>query len=138
MSEKIYAISSGEYEEYHIDYTFLSKEERNSVLELLNEGREGLFQAENFEKCDKEFKLDEIKHFVYAKCHYSVAKGLKCEFLKGNSLQEKLILKEEEACGNNEVYFYRIMSESELDTPNGEVTKMLIEEAKEKIGKFKG
>jgi len=132
----VYAISSGEYSDYRIDYIFISREKRDMVLELLNEGAGENYGTEDFEIDDNKFDLDNIKHFYYAECNYSNNNGLYVEFVKGNSLQLQLKQRETFVAewGTN---FYRIMSESEMNEPLEDIKKMLTEEAKEKIIKFK-
>jgi len=133
MCKKIYAISSGEYEDYHIDYTFESEAKRDTMIKLLNEGRGHIYDSEYFMVIDDGLDLKNIKHFYYAECFYSIKTGLKFKFKKGNSLQKELEWKYGSYCYSDETKFFRIMSETEMDMPLEHIKKMLTEEAIETI-----
>ena len=117
----IYAICSGEYGDFTVNYTFTDKAKRDRVLNLLNEGQKiERFYLEEFELCDNKFDLDKVETVYYAE--YSPFYET-VELFKGNTLQLKINE------GNNN---FRVLTDTELEMPVDTLKEKLIKEFKER------
>ena len=90
---KVYCIFSGDYEDYHIDYTFTTEEERDKVFNIINQGCYH-YGTEELEIFDGKFSFPDLKEFYYVKCELKInmnrnIKDFEFELIKTNNYARK-------------------------------------------------